>query len=139
MSERIFIDTNVAVYLFDKDSPEKQKKARNIFSEKKNRGNLVISTQVIQEFYVVVTKKLSNPLDPQTAYKAVQNLSVISVVQIDTEMILKAITTSQKDTISFWDSLIIQSAIVGGAKKLYSEDLQHGRKFDNLEIQNPFF
>lgn len=138
MSERIFIDTNIAVYLFDNGSPDKQKVSQDIFSGNENRGNLVLSTQVLQEFYVVVTKKLSIPLDPKAAYRSVQNLSSLLVVQIDTEMIMSAINLSQKHTVSFWDSLIIKSAIVGGAKKLYSEDLQNGREFGNLEIQNPF-
>ncbi|MGH7884672.1 MAG: PIN domain-containing protein [Thermodesulfobacteriota bacterium] len=138
MSERVFIDTNVAVYLFDNGSPEKQKEARNIFSSVKYRGKLLISTQVLHEFYVVVTKKLSTPLDPKAADKAVQNLAALQVVQIDTEMIMSAINLLQKEKISFCDSLIIQSAIVGGAKKLYSEDLQNGRKFGDLEIKNPF-
>ena len=138
MNDRIFIDTNVLVYLFDNDSPDKQKRAEEILSDSSKRGKISISTQVIQEFYVVVTKKLDRPLAPDQAYKAVQEISSFSVVQIDTELIFFAIQMSQNNKISFWDSLIIQSAISGGAKKLYSEDLQQGRSFGNLEIENPF-
>lgn len=72
MSDRIFLDTNVAVYLFDNDAPEKQRRAREIFSSEDLRGRIIISTQVLQEFYVSVMRKLAEPLEPDVAYQAVR-------------------------------------------------------------------
>ncbi len=138
MNDRIFLDTNVVVYLFDNDSPEKQSRAREIFSREDFRGRIIISTQVLQEFYVSVTRKLAEPLEPNMAYRAVRDLAVLPVVQVDTSMIFSAISRSQTDQVSFWDALIIQAALVGGARWLYTEDLQHGRIIEGMHIENPF-
>lgn len=138
MSERIFLDTNVLVYLFDNDAPNKQNRAREIFSRQEFRSRVTISTQVLQEFYVAVTRKLAKPLEPNVAYQAAQDLAVLPVIQVDIPMILSAVSRSQTDQISFWDSLIIQAALAGGVKRLYSEDLQHGRIIEGMYIENPF-
>jgi predicted nucleic acid-binding protein len=138
MSDRIFLDTNVLVYLFDKDSPEKQRCAREILSSKELQGRIIISTQVLQEFYVAVTRKLAEPLETDAAAQAVRNLATLPVVQVDSSMILSAISRSRTDQLSFWDSLIIQSALAGGAGRLYTEDLQHGRVIEGMRIENPF-
>ena len=137
MSGRIFLDTNIVVYLFDTDSPIKQRRAREILSGG-DRGRIIISTQVLEEFYVCVTRKLAEPLDAKVAYRAVKDLAALFVLQIDVAMIFSAISRSQRDQLSFWDSLIIEAAIVGGATILYSEDLQHGRRIENIRIENPF-
>lgn len=138
MSDRIFLDTNVLVYLFDHDAPDKQRRAREIFGRGDDQGRLIVSTQVLQEFYVSVTRKLTDPLDPHVAYQAVQDLAELPVVQIDVPIIFAAISRHQTDQVSFWDALIIEAARVGGAQVLYSEDLQHERVMDGLRIENPF-
>ena len=138
MSERIFIDTNVLVYLFDADSAEKQNRSREIIADEDIRSRIVISTQVLQEFYVAVTRKLAVPLNIYDAEKAVVDLSALPVVQVDVSMILSAIKNSRHLNFSFWDSLIIESAISAGAKILYTEDLQHGQTIDELQIINPY-
>jgi len=138
MSKRIFIDTNVLVYLFDADSAEKQNRSREIIADEDIRSRIVISTQVLQEFYVAITRKLSVPLDVHDAEKAVVDLSVLPVVQVDISMILSAIKICRHLKFSFWDSLIVKSAISAGAKILYSEDLQHGQTIDELQIINPY-
>lgn len=78
------------------------------------------------------------PLEPNVAYQAVQDLAVLPVIQVDIPIILSAISRSQADQISFWDALIIQAALAGGAKRLYTEDLQHGRTIEGMYIENPF-
>ena len=135
---RLFFDTNILVYLFDSDTPEKQAKARQRFETEAGAGRALISTQVIQEFYVTVTRKLAVPLEPQTAETAVIHLSALPVVGINTDMILAAIHRSQRLKLSFWDALIIESALAGGADHLLTEDLQHGQIIDGLKIENPF-
>ena len=138
MSEQIFLDTNVLVYLFDSDAPVKQARAREIIETEALGGRALISTQVLQEFYVCITRKLAEPLDPEIAHRAVEDFSVFPIVQVDVRMILSAIQRNRKDKISFWDALIVQAAIHGGAKTIYTEDLQHGRELDGLKIENPF-
>ena len=138
MSERIFIDTNILVYLFDADSAEKQNRSREIIADEDIRSRIVISTQVLQEFYVAVTRKLAIPLNLDDAEKAVTDLSALPVVQVDVSTILRAIKISRHLKFSFWDSLIVESAISAGAKILYSEDLQHGQTIDELQIINPY-
>jgi predicted nucleic acid-binding protein len=138
MNESVFLDTNVLVYLFDSDAPAKQSRAREILSSRALRGHLILSTQVLQEFYVSVTRKLAVPLEPETAAQAVRGLATLSVVQIDPPLILAAIARSETARLSFWDALIVEAARAGGAAQLYSEDLQDGLVIDNIRIINPF-
>lgn len=138
MSGIAFFDTNVLVYLFDSGSRTKQKRAREFLEREIKAGHAILSTQILQEFYVAVTRKLADPLDDETAERAVRDLAALPVVSVDTPMIFGAIARSRRERISFWDSLIIEAALASGATRLYSEDLQHGRAIDGLRIENPF-
>ena len=133
-----FVDTNFLVYLFDRDSPHKRTIARNIFKNEGLSGNLILSTQVLQEFYVSVTRKLATPLNPETAYRATLQLSVLPLVTIESSLVLSAIRRSRQFSLSFWDALIIQSALQAGAERLWSEDMQDGQVIEGLRIENPF-
>ncbi len=135
---KFFFDTNVLVYLFDADSPDKRKKARNLFQKHADAGDILLSTQVLQEFYVAVTRKLARPLDVAAAAEAVANFAELTVVKIDSKLVLSAIHRSRNSQLSFWDGLIVQAAIEGHASTLYSEDLQHGQMLDGLRVVNPF-
>ena len=138
MKGRIFLDSNVVVYLFDRDSEEKRKRAREILDREGPRGRLAISTQVLQEFYVAVTRKLGRPLTEAAAEAAVRHLSALDVVGVDTEIILAAVALSRRHRIAFWDALIVEAALSRGCTTLVSEDLQDGRRFGTLAIENPF-
>ena len=138
MKERVFLDTNVLVYLFDADDPAKQCRVQDLLSNRELRARLILSTQVLQEFYVSVTRKLAIPLDPEAAFQAVQDLAAFPVVQIDPSLILLAIQRSRKAKVSFWDALILEAALAAGATLLYSEDFQDGAVFGGLRIANPF-
>lgn len=138
MSAPVFLDTNIFVYLFDSGSPSKQKLARDFVGENARAGRVLLSTQVLQEFYVAVTRKLAKPLDEATAERAVHDLAALPSVRVDTPMVLAAVARSRRERFSFWDALIIEAAIAGGARRLYSEDLQHGRTIEGVLIENPF-
>lgn len=138
MKERIFLDTNVLVYLFDTDDPTKQRRVRDLLSSPELRAQVILSTQVLQEFYVSVTRKPATPLDLDTAFQAVQDLTAFPIVQIDPSLILLAIQRSSKAKVSFWDALIVEAALVAGATLLYSEDFQDGAVFGALRVTNPF-
>jgi predicted nucleic acid-binding protein len=135
---RRFFDTNVLVYLFDASAPRKKARAQNLLKEAVGEGLALLSTQVLQEFFVAVTRKLSAPLAHEQAERAVRDLAKLPMAQIDTEMVLKAIETMRRYGLSFWDSLIIQAALHGGATILYTEDLQHGQVIETLAVENPF-
>lgn len=135
---RVFFDTNILVYLFDADAADKKNLARASFEAAATAGQLVLSTQVLQEFYVAVTRKLAVPLDAETAEVVVRNLSALPLIGIDAEKILAAIGRSRRMQFSFWDALIIEAALAAGADRLLTEDLQHGQVIDGLRVENPF-
>ena len=134
---KVFFDTNLLVYLFDAGATAKQRRARELLESHTHAGETLLSTQVLQEFYVAVTRKLATPLEPGVAHEAVRELAVLPVVRVDIPLILSAIPLSQQRQISFWDALIVRAALEGGASILYSEDFQHGQSFDTLTVQNP--
>lgn len=133
-----FADTNVLVYAYDRDAPAKRERARSLMAELGLRGELGISTQVLKEFYWVTTRRLQRPLPPDQAARAVTALTHYPVVVEDVGLINGAISRSQSDCIAFWDALIVEAARRARARVLYSEDLQHGRDFDGVRVENPF-
>ena len=133
-----FADTNILVYAYDLDEPAKRGRARQVMSELGLRGDLSISTQVLKEFYSVTTRRLRRPLTADQAARAVAALAEYPVVVEDVTLIRRAITLSQSAGIAFWDSLIVEAARRAKARILYTEDLQHGRDFDGLRVENPF-
>ena len=134
---RSFFDTNVLVYLFDSETPGKKKKAEALLAAEVKNGNALISTQVLQEFYVSVTRKLAKPLPRKEAYEALLHLSKLPLVTVDASLILESARLVEKRSISFWDALIVCSALRGGSVRIYSEDMQDGEKFNGLKIENP--
>ncbi len=133
-----FADTNVLVYAYDRDEPTKRTRARQIMSELGRSGDLGLSTQVLKEFYSVTTGRLRRPLTPEQASRAVAALAEYPVVVEDTALIRRAIALSQNADLAFWDALIVAAARRAKARILYTEDLQHGRDFDGLRVENPF-
>jgi predicted nucleic acid-binding protein len=135
---RCFFDTNVLVYVFDKRVPQKAAVAQRLLSECADRGDAVISIQVLQEFYVAVTRKLVPPLSPMEAEGVVREFGRLQLIEPDLNLVVEAIEVSHRYRLSFWDGLIIQSALRAGAEVLYTEDLQNGQAFEDLTIRNPF-
>jgi predicted nucleic acid-binding protein len=136
MSGRCFVDTNVLVYCFDGSEREKQRRALGLLEDQ--QLDLVVSTQVLQEFYVTVTRKLASPLPEAEAERAVRELSTLPVVQIDAPMILAAIATSRTHRLSFWDALILEAARGADCVELLTEDLQEGFTLGPVKVVNPF-
>ena len=136
--QRRFLDTNILVYLFDTDSPGKKATVTGLFETEGTSGLLILSTQVLQEFYVVVTRKLARPLAPAVAEQAVHDFATLPVRQVTPALILSAIRRSIESRLSFWDALVIETAIDAGATVLLSEDLQDGQVFEGVRVVNPF-
>ena len=136
MSGRTFLDTNVLVYLFDRDAPAKRQRARALLTDVGTAA--VLSTQVLQEFYVSVTRKLAKPLPAAEAESAMHDLTAFEIVVVDVPMVKQAMALSRGKSLSFWDALIIAAARAYGCNRLLSEDLQDGRAFGELLVENPF-
>ena len=135
---RSFFDTNVLVYLFDQDTPGKRETTRTLFESEAQSGRLIISTQVLQEWYVTVTRKLAEPLPSKDAEQTIRHFATFPVVRIDIEHVIGAANRCQVLGFSFWDALIIETALSGGSSILYTEDMQHGQVIDGLTIINPY-
>lgn len=135
-AEPQFVDTNILVYLFDNDSREKQSRARKLLEQEAE--NIVLSTQVLGEFYVTVTRKLSRPLEPRLAREAVDDLCGLRVRPLRAELVQAAVRRSDASQLSYWDALIVETAIDAGATILLTEDLQHGQEFNGLRVVDPF-
>lgn len=135
---KIFVDTNILVYSYDISAGEKQVKASEIMKELWDTGRGVISTQILQEFFVTVTGKIANPIDISLAKEIVNDFLKWKTVIINGETILDAIDIHKEHKFSFWDSMVVASAIEGGAKTLFSEDLSDKQTIRGIIIKNPF-
>ena len=133
-----FFDTNVLIYLFDNRYPDKKSKAQEVFNRAVGSDLASISTQVLQEFYVTVTRKLPDPLALEEAEARVRDFSQLPLVRVDAPLILAAIARGRALSFSFWDALIVEAALKAGADRLLTEDLQHGQVIDELRVENPF-
>lgn len=138
MTDKAFFDSNLLVYAFDQGNPAKQEVAKRLIGEYGSTGNLVLSTQVLQEFYVVTTKKLAKPLTKEEAAEVVMDLGEFPLVQVDKGVINRAMGRHRESDFSFWDCLIVEAALQSGCSLLLTEDMQNGRRIDTLEIRNPF-
>ena len=135
-ADRTFVDTNVFVYAIDRNNPAKQARAQTLLANL--AGSIVVSTQVLLEFYVTATRKLATPLSLEDAERRVQELSAADVVEVAVPLVRDAMMLARQHRLSVWDALIVESARVRGCRRLLSEDLQHGRKFGNVRVENPF-
>jgi predicted nucleic acid-binding protein len=133
---RSFIDTNVLVYTDDAARPDKLAAHALIQSLRGITRAGVVSTQVLQEYFVAATGKLG--VAPDTARRKVQLFASFDVVQIDPDLIVSAIDLQSRARLSFWDALIVRAAQVSGCAILYTEDLQHDQRFDGVRVVNPF-
>jgi len=137
--DKCFFDTNVLVYLYASDEPAKRERARSLLAHALEAGEIVLSAQVLQEFYVTVTRKSAVGLSLREAEQAVERFSRFRIIPGDTNLVLAAIRRSRSSKISFWDSLIVEAARTAGCRVLYSEDLQDGWRIDeSLRVINPF-
>ncbi|HUF68759.1 MAG TPA: PIN domain-containing protein [Longimicrobiales bacterium] len=136
MADRSFLDTNVLVYTDDADAPGKQAKALDLYERVAREQSGVVSTQVLQEYFVATTRKLG--VDPEMARRKVQLFGGLGLVVLDRTQILGAIDLVRLHRFSFWDALIVQAPLDASCRILYSEDLQSGRAIRGLQIRNPF-
>ncbi len=136
MPVRSFFDTNVLLYADDKAAPAKQNRALALVAEHRRAGTGVLSMQVLQEYYVSVTRKLG--VDAAIARRKVELLAEFDVATPELADILGAIDLHRLHGFSFWDALVIRAAKQSGCAVILSEDMQDRREIDGVRILNPF-
>jgi predicted nucleic acid-binding protein len=137
MSERTFVDTNVWVYAVDGADPIKRARALAVLAPTAD-SDFVVSTQVLIEFYVVVTRKLGTPLSGEAAQAMVDEMARLPVVPADAQLVVAAMAGSREWKVSLWDALIVRAAEVSGCGRILSEDLADGATYGSVRIENPF-
>ncbi len=136
MSVRNFVDANVLVYSDDHDSPAKRRRALDLLAKQRRNRTGVVSTQVLQEYFVAATSKLG--VDADVARRKVELFAKYHLVVLDLDDILAAIDLHRLHRLAFWDALVVRAAKQGGCSVLYTEDLQHGRSIDGVTLVDPF-
>jgi|SRR5579875_1320751 predicted nucleic acid-binding protein len=135
---RSFVDSNVLVYAHDATAGDKRDRAHALLAELWESREGCLSVQVLQEFFVTVTRKIPKPLDTDSAAQAIADFSRWRVHSPDASDVLGAIDIHRRQKISFWDGMIVRSAARLGCAKLYSEDLSPGQDYEGVEVRNPF-
>lgn len=137
MNARTFVDTNVLIYAHDVDAKAKHEMAKSILQELWNEHSGVLSMQVLQEFYVNVTRKIPRPIAKESA-RLVVNAYTIWCIETSPAEISNAFRIEDESRLGFWDALIVASAIKSGANRVLSEDLNAGQMISGVRIENPF-
>ncbi|MFO7761595.1 MAG: PIN domain-containing protein [Desulfobia sp.] len=137
MSEKLFVDTNILLYAYDKDAGSKHEKANAIIKDLWLSGLGILSIQVLQEFYVNVTRKIPCPISPAQARSVIETYSTWEVVVSNSFTILKVSEIQERYQLSFWDSLIVAAASEADADKILTEDLNHNQVIEGIKIFNP--
>jgi predicted nucleic acid-binding protein len=138
MTDKVFVDTNILVYAHDLDAGNKHGLAADIVSKLWESRNGILSTQVLQEFYVTLTRKVSSTLSKLEVRKLVQKYSNWHVVLNDPSIIFQASEIEESYNISFWDALIVSAAYSQNVPTILTEDLSHGQIIEGIIIKNPF-
>ena len=136
MTAPYFVDTNVLVYADDRSAGVKRDRARELIRRALRDGRARLSTQVLAEYFAVATRKLG--LASATARRRVEIYAALSVFRPAVDDLLAAIDLHRLHDLSIWDAMIVRSARAAGCRVLYSEDLQHGRSFDGVQVIDPF-
>jgi predicted nucleic acid-binding protein len=137
MSDKTFVDTNVLIYAHDIDARSKHKIANTVLRELWSERTGILSVQVLQEFYVNVTRKIPSPLPKKSARLIVESYAPWCMVTTRDE-ITNAFRIEDEARIGFWDALIVSSASKSGAVRILSEDFNAGQRIAGILIENPF-
>lgn len=133
-----FVDTNVLIYAHDQSAGTKHAQAKQLLRELWENRNGCISVQVLQEFYVNVTQKVAKPLTSEVAAQTITDLAAWHVHRPEIEDLLTAIHLQARYQISFWDAMILASAIALQCEIVWSEDLNPGQRYESVTVTNPF-
>jgi len=132
------VDTNILVYAYDQTAGPKHESARGLMDRLWDSGEGVLSTQVLQEFYVAVTRKIPQPIASRRAREIIADLGTWTVATLEVPEILSASEISDRYRVNFWDGLILAAAQKEDAVILWSEDLNDGQNYGGVVARNPF-
>jgi len=139
MSDRVFVDTNVLVYAYDRSEPEKQRRAFEMLDRLAVTRTGIISTQVLAEFFVAVTRKIPAPLSVAEAYERIRNyLQSWAVVDLTGMIVLEAARGVRDHQFHFWDAQIWATARLNQISVVLSEDFTDGAVIEGVRFVNPF-
>ena len=138
MTVKAFVDTNVLVYAYDRGAGPRHDRALDLLESLWMEGSGVLSTQVLQEFYVNVRRKAKKPISHDRARALIADYLSWDPVVNDGATLLDAIDVERQYKLSFWDAMIVVAAQMSGATVLYSEDFNDGQNFGGVRVQNPF-
>jgi predicted nucleic acid-binding protein len=136
--DRVFVDSNILVYAYDSDAAEKHEIARGRLAHLWDQERGALSIQVLQEFYVIATRKLSRPISRRAARGVIDSYDSWSPHRPVTADLVTASELEERHHVSFWDALVIISAERCECTTLLSEDLQDGQRFGPVTVRNPF-
>jgi predicted nucleic acid-binding protein len=139
MSDKVFLDTNIIVYAFDQLEPGKMKVARKLLTEGAASKGAIVSYQVVQEFVNVALRRFEMTMSQSELEEFLfEALFPMMAVSSSPALVIEALRLGTSHHLGWYDSLIVAAALERSCQVLYSEDLQHGRRFGNLVVQNPF-
>ena len=133
-----FVDANILVYAHDISAGARNEKARELIRRLWENKTGCLSIQVLQEFYVVVTQKVSNPISSTDASRIISDLSHWRIHEPAFEDLLSAIDLQQRYSLSFWDAMVVHSAARLRCQVIWSEDMSHGQVYEGIRLINPF-
>ena len=133
-----FVDTNVLVYALDKSNSPKKRVAQRLINELMEEDRLRVSTQVLQELFVPLTRKVKQPCSSEEALAVLEDLTAWPLMAVDYAAIRAAVRLADEAKLSFWDALVVVAAARTGAAVLYTEDLNDGQEILGVRISNPF-
>lgn len=133
-----FVDTNILIYAHDTSAGAKHDRARALLQALWQERAGSLSIQVLQEFYVNVTRKVAMPMTPEAAAAIIGELAAWPVHRPDVNDVLEAIRLQTSRQLSFWDAMILTSARRLGCATLWSEDMSHGQQYEGVTVINPF-
>lgn len=133
-----FVDTNVLLYAYDASAGARHTAARDLVSQLGCDWQGVLSVQVLQEFYVNVTRKITRPLSPRLAVERIRVLGQWPTHAPTAEDVAAAAELSVVAQLSFWDAMVVRSASASGCRVLWTEDLNAGQVIAGVKIKNPF-
>lgn len=134
---RVFVDTNLWAYRLDRREPEKSAYIRDWLRALALEHDIVVSTQVLIELRSVLTRKLKPALSWQDTRDALEALAGFEVVPANANLVLDAHELARAEKLSWFDALIVEAAIRAGCGRLFSEDLDHGRRYGEMTVSNP--
>jgi len=133
-----FFDTNILVYCMDAGDPRRQAAAIARLERACDEGRVVLSTQVLQEFYAITTRKLQPPLAVDEVRAQVERLAAFEVMGSSSGSVIEAMALAERYRLQWWDALVLEAALRAQADVLVTEDGQHGQRFGKLVLENPF-